>query len=329
MSSKITEKLKLVVENQWFTHLVDQTDLNVYENELSEYILPSYSDIRIELAKNFSTGEKWYGIHFPGAPISLNQIAGADAALFQIRNYIMFFEDDFSSPSLEIIIHTPFAIENSYDLEPYKMVRGIFKRILNKFYSFDEDFITETFNVFDGANINYVESINIDRKKGLNSFACYEVNDYDVPFESSRDLARNKDVIQKLGKVYGINKKALEDLIVKLEPVIGDENVRLIYAPNQHKTKNPEVFAITFSPHYSTDNYNEVISNLCDKFCSLGMISLEESNDLKNWTNFEDRIVTSFSLQIKNKEKGIDTCFCGHYGFVPTLEDPETVDFYN
>lgn len=327
MPSPITEKLKSVIDKKWFTTLVDQTDFDVYENDLTEYILPNYSDIRIELAKNFSTGKKWYGIHFPGAPINLGGLLSSEDVLLEIRNYILFFEDDLSSPSKEVIIHTPFVIENSFD--DSQKVRETFKEMLNKFYSYEEEFITKAFNVFDGFNINYVESINIDRKNALNSFSCYEVNDYDLPFESSRDLTRNKDVIQRLGEIYGINSSPLDNLITKLEPIIGDENVRLTYSLNQNETGTPGVFAITLTPHLSTEDYTGTISNMCDKFNDVGMMSIEESNDLKGWTNFEDRIVTGFSLQIKNKGKGLDLSFCGHYGFVPTIVEPEPMTFEN
>lgn len=327
MSSQITEKLKSVIDKKWFTSLVDQIDLDVYENDLSEYILPSYSDIRIELAKNFSTGKKWYGIHFPGAPINLRGLVSSDDVLMEIRNYILFFEDDLTTPSKEVIIHSPFTVENSFD--DSEKVRQVLKEILSKFYSYKEEFITETFNIFDGFNINYVESINIDRKNQMNSFSCYEVNDYDLPFKSGRDIVRNKDVIQRLGATYGINSKPLDDLMLKLEPIIGDENVRLTYSLNQKESEDPKTFAITFTPHYSTEDYIGTISSMCDKFHESGMMTSDECNDLKGWTNFEDRIVTGLSLQIKNKGRGLELEFCGHYAFVPTIVEPEPVVFEN
>ena len=322
----ITDKLKELVDNKWFTHLVDEKDLEVYEKHLSEYLLPSYSDVRIELAKTFSTGKKWYGIHFPGAPISLNLSGLIDAEDFfiKIRNYIIFFEDDFSSPSREVLIHEPFMIENSYDSD-FK-VRSYLKQALAKFYLYDKDFLTSSLDIFDGANINYVERINIDRKNLLNSFSCYEVPDYDVP--EFRDFTRNKDVIQRLGSLYNINEKPLNDLIEQLKPVLSDNSVRITFSLNQNGWENPEVFGITLSPHYSTEEYNDIVARMCDTFCSLQMITPEEYNDLKSWTDFKDRILTGFSLQISNKGKTkIDTSFSAHFGFIPTIIEPEQPEF--
>jgi hypothetical protein len=327
MSAQVLEKLKSLIDENRFQTLVNQKDLDVYSNELSEYLLPSYSDLRIELAKEFSNGKKWYGIHFPGAPVNLHRVFPPQELLIEIKNYIIFFEDDLSSTSREVLIHQPFMVENSYDNS--QIVRENIKRVFKQIYSYDEELITKCFDVFDGANVNYTESINIDRKRSFISFSCYEVNDYDLPFEVSRDLVRNKDVIQRLGEIYEINSKPLSNLITKLEPIIKNKNIRLYYSLHQSESKNPGVFGITFTPHYSTEDYLQTISDMCDNFRVMEMLSPEEANDLKNWTNFEDRLVTGFSLEIQNNKKNIDLSFRAHYGFVPTIVEPEPTEFYN
>ena len=308
----IISTIEDLINKSWFTHLIDEDDLKVYQDKLSNYI--QYLNSRFEIHYNITTGEKKYTVNLPGAPLILPNMTDTEEKIFQsVFNYAFTFsKDDFVEPGLEFIVHQPFIIENSYDIND-KNIRKTLRSMLDRFYSFDEEFIEKCLNTFDGDNPNLVEGICLNHEDKWNGFSCYEKNIYDVP--TSRDLTRNKDLITRLTSLYGFDEKTVSDLLTNLEPVLDDDTIRILYMPTFKKDGSQNYFVFTLFSFYNGEMSVDFVKNVTKALVSSGRMSNELSRDLIDWNDFSTRIVNGFSFVFEKVGKKTNLSILANYGF--------------
>jgi len=299
-------QLRELVDKSWFTHLITEQDVKVSET-LGGYTEFSENFI---IKHNLSTEEKEYVCSFRGGPTFQNTLEGVDGRFFdRIQTYLMIFKsNNLEEPDSELLFFDSTVLENSYDETQF--VRECTKNIFNNYYSYDETFMNKCLNVFDGATLNFIDGVRIYRNKPFNSILCYEVGDIQL----DRDYHRNLYTFTEICKLYGFTQSEIDQAMLKIGPIAGDYNTRFCFElPQSSEESISKELHLVLLP-FDRSVYMESLNIISQQFVSQGLISEERKRDLIDWTNWEDRYLSHYSLNITSVNGEVNVEPIAYYG---------------
>jgi len=299
-------QLRELVDKSWFTHLITEQDVEVSET-LGEYTEFSENFI---IKHNLSTDEKEYVCSFRGGPTFQNTLEGVDGRFFdRIQTYIMTFKsNNFEEPDSELLFFDSTVLENSYDETQF--VRQCTKNIFNNYYSYDEEFMNKCLDVFDGGTMNFIDGVRIYRNKPFNSILCYEVG----TLELQRDYMRNLHTFTEICKLYGFTQTEIDQAMLKIGPIASDLETRFCFELPQssEETLSKELHLVLLP--YAKESYMDSIKSTSQQLVSQGLITDERRRDLVDWTNWEDRYLSHYSLNITSVDGEVNVEPIAYYG---------------
>lgn len=306
-ANKIQHLEELVRENKFGT-LIGLDDV---ENVVK---LQDYTSACNELViiKNFKNSEVNYAIIMGGSPIYFKQFnKEVDSRLFDRMNtYIIEFNSgDVTSIKSECYFFASTLLENSYDKT--SIARDASKKILDHYYSYDENLLDSCYDVFDGGTATFIDGIRINRKEEVNTVFCYELGTN----EQDRDFNRNANVLRKICELYDYNQDHVETWIEQFKEILGNRNTRLCYQLKQSGTKKPseiEILVLPIDPQVFMQSHNEISKSFKD----LGLIDERTWLELVDWTDFTFRKLSHFNLRLNKGENGIETELDGFYALL-------------
>lgn len=299
-------QLRELVDKSWFTHLITEQDVEASET-LSDYV--DFSE-NFVIKHNLSTEEKEYVCSFRGGPTFQNTLDYVDKKFFdRIQTYLMMFKsDNFEEPDSELLFFDSTVIENSYDETQF--VRECTKNIFKNYYSYDEDFMNKCLNVFDGGTLNFIDGIRIYRNKPFNSVICYEVG----TLELERDYVRNVYTFTEICKLYGFTQGEIDQAMLKIGVIADDLTTRFCFElPQSSEETLSKEFHLILLP-YEMETYANCIENITKQIVSQGFITEERKRDLLDWTNWEDRYLSHYSLSITASKGKVNVEPIVYYG---------------
>jgi len=299
-------QLRELVDKQWFTHLITEQDAEASET-LSEYV--QFSE-NFMIKHNLITDEKEYICSFRGGPTFQNSLEHVDKKFFdRIQTYLAVFKsDNFEEPDSELLFFDSTVLENSYDETQF--VRECTKNIFKNYYSHNETFMNKCLNVFDGASLNFIDGIRIYRNKPFNSVLCYEVGDAEL----ERDYARNLYTFTEVCKLYGFTQTEIDKAMLTVGPIAADFNTRFCFELPQSSestiSKELQLFLLPFDKTV----YMESLQSTSQQLISQRLITEERRRDLMDWTNWEDRYLSHYSLSITASKGKVNVEPIAFYG---------------
>lgn len=297
--------LQELVEKNWFTSLVDGEDVSNID-QLSEYA--DFAS-NMMLTRNFGTGERTYLFSMQGSPIFFRQFNTLNNKLLdRLQLYLLEFNsNDLTTHQSELFFFDSTLVENSYDSS--SIARDSIKTIFNSFYSFNEELLTNCLNVFDGGTATFVDGIRIHKKEEYNGALCYELGTN----AEDRSLERNSRVFKEIALEYGLKESFVDEWLERFASILYNRNTRLCYQLKNSSTKSFKEIELLILPIdsqvFMTAN-NESIQS----FLELGLITQEQSNDLKDWNDYTLRTLSHFNLKITQGKSGLETSLQAFYG---------------
>lgn len=289
----------------WFNTLIDSTDVeflgNLYENF-------SYFDAT-SIRKNFKTGLKKYILGFNGALLKDDNLSLTQ----RVSNYLLIFETNPELPSEESFGFYDLVLENSYN---QLSVRNILRQFLSNFYSFDEQFLEETLNVFDDEQVTTrLQEVNLYKNKECNSIVLYHDFMDEIIEEPENQFEITKNNFKNIAKLYELSPTKIDELIESLKPILSDRFIRVSYELLHSSEKKFKELRVSFQPETLEEMFskNKLILN---QFVDLGLISDEERNDLRDWSNNLDRMLLSIHLNLKMSSNRLTTSVSVDYAHV-------------
>jgi len=300
-----TSHLQELVEKKWFTSLVDEEDVSNIE-QLSEYTEFASNAI---LTKNFTTGEKTYFVSMQGSPIFFKQFNYLNNKLLdRLQLYLMEFDsEDLSTVQSELFFFDSTLIENSYDSS--SIARDSIKTIFDAYYSCDEEFLTNTLDVFDGGTASFVDGIRIHKKENCNTALCYELGTN----AEDRSFERNSRVFKDIALLYGLKESLVDEWIEKYKPILYNKNTRICYQLKHSETGSFEKFEVLILP-ISSQVFMTAHNESIQSFLELGLINQDQANDLKDWNDYTFRVLSHFNLILTEGTSSLNTELQAFYG---------------
>lgn len=299
-------QLRELVDKSWFTHLITEQDVEASET-LSDYV--DFSE-NFMIKHNLITEEKEYVCSFRGGPTFQNTLEYVDKRFFdRIQTYLMIFRsDNFEEPDSELLFFDSTVLENSYDETQF--VRECVKNIFKNYHSHDETFMNKCLDVFDGATLNFIDGIRIYRNKPFNSVLSYEVGD----IELDRDYLRNVHTFTEICKLYGFTQKEVDQAMLKIGPIAGYYDTRFCFElPQSAEATTSKELHLVLLP-FDKSVYMESIEKITQQFVSQGFLTEERKRDLLDWTNWEDRYLSHYSLNITANKGKVNVEPVAYYG---------------
>lgn len=171
-------------------------------------------------------------------------------------------------------------LENSYDLSLDTRIE--LKNVFDNWYPYSEDILTTSLNYFDGEGDNYLNSVSYHPEEQINSLICHEF--------PTGDYIRDKTIIEKLCRFYGItetddDKKELEQIIQKIEPILSKVNLKLNFLLKFSLIPIKELAFTVYPAHM--DVRTDIIHFIINSFTEAGYLNELTARQLKNWELFE------------------------------------------
>jgi len=255
----VLHRLENYLNQETFKLLVKSEDLEMFQHSNFDWITES-SNAQIIIQKNITTDEKIYHFYMSGSPIKLNDLNEREIAFLGTNHsYVCgFSKSDHTSPIHEGLGFKSHLIENSDDNS--NIVRETIKSLLNKFYSYDEEFLTKCFDIFDGYNATFVDDLFIHHPTKSCGFTCFEeqVNEVD---ENTVDDIRHTDLCKKFLSLYGLLTEETESFVDNFRGIFGDENLLISWTLPQKSKKNSNFFKVNFRSKVSPGKMNNNLEN--------------------------------------------------------------------
>lgn len=273
-----------------FKLLLNDEDLNVLKDPNFDWFTQASNSL-VVLTKNIKTDEKTYNLLVHGSPIQLQNLTENEICLLDTNNFYIcgFVPSEITNPTQESILLRFNAIENSYD--DSSLVRETIKSLLDKFYSYNEEFITSCFDMFDGCNITMVESLFMHHETKSCGFSCFEDNTTEVDINTV-DHVRNQDLCKRFLNLYGLLNDETESFVESLKDVFDDRNLKIVWNLPQKSKGNPNFFYIEFVPKIEqnpTKERNvtrmESIKRILDFLVSKNVLDHGRSSEMIDWVN--------------------------------------------
>lgn len=294
-----------MLDNKYFTSLVEESD---YENitSLSDYI--DFSNY-VLINQNLTKKEKTYVFGMVGSPTIFKDFQKVDSRIFdRIHLYLSEFDSkDLTLPKSELFFFDSTVIENSYD--SVRFVRDCIKGFFDYYYSYDEELIEKSFNIFDGDTANFIDAIRVDRLGQYNSFHCYEKG-LNEQFSNGE---RNKKILKDVLLLHKYKEEKIDELISKIEPLITNKNIRLTYELRHNKQVPQNKIKLFLMPFYR-ETFAQSIQETIGSLYELGFINELQRNDLKDWEDHTNRRMSHFSIDLEYQNDSISLDVVAHYG---------------
>lgn len=240
----VLNKLENYLSQEKFKLLVKPEDLEMFQHPNFDWFTKS-SNSQIVISKNITTDENVYYSYISGSPIELKDLNEKEISFLGTNNgYVCgFSKSDPLKPIREALAFRSHSIENSDDNS--NIVRETIKSLLNKFYSYDEEFLTKCFDTFDGCNVTFVDDLFIDHPTKSCGFTCFEEKTIEID-ENTVDDVRHIDLCKKFLSLYGLLTEETESFADNFRSVFKDENILVCWTLPQKSGKNPNFFKISF-----------------------------------------------------------------------------------
>jgi len=310
--------LETCINENKFKFLIDSEDLKIVKDESFEWCTQSVNS-RIIIEKNILTGKKLYSTLLDGVPKLQNITEQEEVLLSKMERYFVSFDKtSFDKPVFEEIGTSPMiGFENSYDES--NIVRETIKNLLNRFYSYNEKFITSCFDLFDGCNVSILESLFINHENKTCGFSCseYETIETDV---NTADGFRCTDVVKKILSLYGMSSKSTENFVDSLKDVLYDKNFKVIYYLPQNKSPKPNYFNIRFFTLHLGESRKNSIQTFVNILVTHKILDEGQAKDLNSWEDDPSQRFGYFDILFEKDANGINIQPSFSIGLSPLYE---------
>lgn len=311
-------KLEQYLNEGKFKSLISQEDLDAFNHENFTWFT-QISNSQMIISKNIQLDKKIYYMFIHGSPIRLEDLNENEIALLDTNNFYMvgFEQDDLINPIHEAIMLRYNSIENSHD--DSSIVRETVQSLLNKFYSYEEEFLTKCLNTLDGENVTFLSDIFLDHKNKICGLHCHEEKGIVID-DNTVDSFRMRDLCKKFLSVYGLLTEETESFIEKFEHVFNDENLKVFWGLPQQKLGVPNYFKIQLSPKMGSHMIDSIknpwelrsntFKNIFDLLLSLNILDYGRYSELLNWMSVGNYVCDVSLFFIKESEDvSIQTTF--------------------
>lgn len=306
----VIAKLEQYLNEGKFKSLISQEDLDALNHEnLKWFTQASNSQVIIE--KNIQLNKKIYYLFIHGSPIKMEDLSENEIALLDTNNFYLvgFEENDLINPIYEGIMLRYNSIENGDDES--SLVRETIKSLLNKFYSYEEKFLTKSFNTLDGGNVTFLSEIFLDHKNKTCGVTCYEEKTIEID-QNTVDSFRHRDLCKKFLSLYELLTEETESFVEKFEHVFADDNLMVYWLLPQQKKDVPNYFKVHLSPKMgphmisgpknSSELRTNTFKNIFDLLLSLNILDYGRYSELLNWMSVGNTVCEVSLFFIKESE---------------------------
>jgi hypothetical protein len=301
----VLSTLENCVTNNRFKFLIDSEDLEVFKNENLDWCTQGVNS-RITIEKNITTAKKLYSTLVDGVPKLEGVTEQEEILLSRMERYfVSFSKTSLNKPVFEEIGNSLSLIgfENSYDNS--KIVRDTVKKLLSRFYSYDEEFITSCFNLFDGCNVNAFESLFINHETKTSGFSCSEYNTIETDVDTA-DGFRCTDLSKRILMLYGMYSKTTDHFIDSLKDVLYDENFKVVYFLPQKSSYVPNYFSIRFFTKHLGESRKKSIQTFVNILVTQKMLDEGQAKDLNEWEDNPNHQFGYFDILFEKTSNGIN-----------------------
>jgi len=315
----VLSALENCVNTNKFKFLINSEDLEVFKNKSLSWCTQSVNS-RIIIEKNITTARKLYSTLMDGVP-KLDGVTEEEETLLSVmeRYFVSFSKDSLDKPAFEEIGNSLslIAFQNSYDES--KIVRNTIKKLLNRFYSYDEKFITSCFDLFDGCNVSILESLFINHENKTCGFSCSEYDTIETDVNTA-DGFRCTDVVKKILSLYEMSSKSTENFVDSLKDVLYDENFKVIYYLPQNKSSKPNYFNIRFFTLHLGESRKNSIQTFVNILVTLKILDEGQAKDLNSWEDDPIQRFGYFDILFEKDANGINIQPSFSIGLAPSYE---------
>lgn len=315
----VLSTLENCVNTNKFKFLVNSEDVEVFKNENLSWCTQSVNS-RITIEKNIKTTKKLYSTLMDGVP-KLDGVTKEEETLLSAmeRYFVSFSKDSLDKPVFEEIGNSLSLVgfENSNDNS--KIVRETIKKLLNRFYSYDEKFITSCFNLFDGCNVSALESLFINHENKTCGFSCSEYNTIETDINTA-DGFRCTDMSKRILVLYGMYCKSTENFVNSLKDVLYDDNFKVVYFLPQKSSFVPNYFSIRFFTKHLGESRKHSIQTFVNILVINKMLDEGQAKNINCWEDESDQQFGYFDILFEKGDEGITIQPSFSIGLSPSYE---------
>jgi len=307
MSTALSILEQLVNENQ-FKYLIDSKDVEIFKHNDLKWYTELSNNVSLGIRKNIVTGIKEYFVTLNGAPNLEGVNEEEQMLLGDIGECIFHFsEDDLSTPLSEeaffFVGGSSRYVENKTD--DSSTVRDTIKKLMKRFYSYNESFINSCFDLFDGCNVTPVSSIFANHKSKTCGFCVHEDDTIELDI-STVDGFRHNDVCKKILSLYNMSTETTENFIDSLNDIFYNKFIDIHYLLEQKSLGVPNTVRIRFSSRNDLEERKKIHSTFINILVSQKILDESQAKDLNNWENDLNRGIANIEITFEKNSKNIN-----------------------